>query len=51
MGTLSGLDPHPGLHSLEWLKLERTALSKDDKLHLTYLMKTNKLPRLKEPRL
>ena len=46
-GTLSGLDPHPGLHSLEMLGLSDTALNKDDILHLSHLMKTNKLPRLK----
>ena len=39
-------DPHPGLHSLEWLAVGYAALNRDDVQHVTRLIQTNKLPRL-----
>ena len=48
-GCLSSFlpDPHPGLHELEKLTLERTALNKDDLQHLSQIIQNNKLPQLK----
>ena len=48
-GCLSSLlpDPHPGLPELEWLHLWSTSLNKEDLKHLTHLIQTHKLPRLK----
>ena len=48
-GRLSSFlpDPHPGLPELEEVILWCTALNKDDLHHLTHLIQTHKLPRLK----
>ena len=41
-------DPHPGLPELEWIDLERTSLHTVDLLHLSNIIKLNKLPKLLE---
>ena len=41
-------DPHPGLIQLQHLKLNHTALNKDDLNHITHLIQTQKLPGLEE---
>ena len=48
MGCLPNLVPdlHPGLHSLELLAVAHAALNRDDVQHMTWLIQTNKLPRL-----
>ena len=47
-GCLSSFlpDPHPGLHSLGWLHVDSAALNREDVLHITHLIQTNKLQRL-----
>ena len=39
-------DPHPGLPKLKWIYLKNTSLHTDDLLHLSNIMKLNKLPKL-----
>ena len=47
-GCLSSFltDPHPGLHELEGLNLQSTALNKDDLQHFSQITQSNKLPKL-----
>ena len=49
-GCLSSFLPglHPGLHSLEALAVGCAELNRDDVQHITQLIQTNKLPRLRE---
>ena len=39
-------DPHPGLPELEWIDLKNTSLQTEDLLHLSNIIKLNKLPKL-----
>ena len=41
-------DPHLGLPELQILELAETALNKNDLIHLTHLIQTDKLPGLKD---
>ena len=49
-GCLSSFlpDPHPGLPELWEIDLERTGLNREDLLHLSHIIQTNKLPKLEK---